>query len=102
MSFVSVSCRHSPPPQAIDWNDPAIKFYKERLKARERIEPTEDGKGAKWLNFIMGLLAQPACCFNCTRALPTAPPPHSQLSHSPVPGVPEIDAFVKSFDIQGS
>lgn len=34
--------------QVIDWNDSAIKFYKEVMGAEERVESS-----GKWLNYIM-------------------------------------------------
>lgn len=34
--------------QVLDWNEPAIKFYREVLHAYERVEST-----GKWLNYIM-------------------------------------------------
>ena len=35
--------------QVIDFNEPAIEYYKSKLGARERIESAD----AKWLNYIM-------------------------------------------------
>ncbi|EGD82004.1 N-acetyltransferase [Salpingoeca rosetta] len=36
--------------QVIDWNAPALEFYKNRMFARERMETGD----AKWINMIMG------------------------------------------------